>query len=214
MVWSFGAFDTVIDHLMQAANDSTPTDTQTLVSSSFLRNTFRSTTSSGQDIPSLYSSQTLRFPTSPENQCVIMNVLTVSIKRDYLIGHKKVKVESKGPTKDFFLQKYIPFGRASWSKSSSKAPSLSRHASSSLSKQRDHAEAVEETVIQSYPVLDDQVGTCVFYLSWQQPYPFFLNQDIYSPSRIINDYILQKVFFSSVPSQRPLVHLYATVSEC
>jgi len=138
----------VVDHLKQVSNDRTPMDTQTLVPSSF-PDALRSNALSGQDTP---VSQSLRFPTGPRNQCVVMNVLTVSV-RYALTGRKEtVEVESKDDlNKPIFQHKSIPFGRSFgatfWS-------SFGRAGSSSLSKQKDHAELIEETAVQSYPALD------------------------------------------------------------
>jgi len=125
-----------------------------LVPSSFVLDTLGSAMSSSRDTP---LSQTLRFPTGPQNQCVIMNVLTVSIQTQNLIGRKeKVEVESKDCTKQIFLPKYSPFSRPCWDTSSSKAPSSGQAGSSPSSRQRDLAEGVEETVVKSYPAVGDQ----------------------------------------------------------
>ena len=171
------------------------------MSYSFIRDAIHSSTSSGRDNP-LPLSPVLRFPTGPQNQCVIINLLTVTIRtirKKYSLSGRREIVEVKDPTNRDLQSKDIPFGRASRGGS---LPKASGQASSSF-KARGHVEEAEETVVQSYPTLGDQVWTCLIIHN-DQLKTCFTGQDIYNPSKTINDYILQTVLLLCAVRRSPV----------
>lgn len=100
----------------------------------------------------------LRVPPGSQNQCVVINVLTVSIRKNMfnLSWGTTVEVDSNVPSKYIFQHKTkdIPFGT---SQGTFSLATSSGQTGSSLSSQKGHAEGVEEMVVQYYPALGDQV---------------------------------------------------------
>ena len=128
----------------------------------------------GHDIPS----PTLQFPIGPQNQCVVVKLLTITIrkKKTFPFGYTEaVRVDVYPyPTKDDYQD--VPFRTSSSNPSSSSglpgvhsSPEQTDHAAapsssgqtgiSSHTEQVDDAEEAVETIVQPYPMLGDPVRT-------------------------------------------------------